>query len=1437
MKNILLTVCIALASIAMYAEGLEGVKIYVNPGHGSWGPNDRPMATIPYPALASTGMPDTIGFFESNTNLWKCLELGKKLEEAGAIVTYSRTQNGPWPYEKVNGEYVGYTFKKDANSYDSLPDYTKYNRNLSEISEEVELGGYDYFISVHSNAHTDGTTTNYPIILYRGNDDGTHMAGDSKTRAQVLWPYLFEAMDAGLDPYTSYGKNSPNVRGDINFMGSSSTSTRGNGKSYTGYYGVLKHGVPGFLSEGYFHTYQPARHRALNPDYCRQEGVRYYRGIAAYYNHPAETKGYIMGTVKDLHEKMNNKLFTYNPKTNDQWVPCDSAVVTLYKGETEIAKYTVDTCRNGIFVFENLEPGNDYWLDATCKGYKPLFEEYKTPITVKANETTYPMIFLESETYEPPKIVYVDYPNPAQPAHAVLPSTFNMVQKADSTYTIEGTIKRTIGVGDSTIVLSHTADSIAHLYLIDHLTGVIKPITTNGIRALDKENAGERLALSDIAYTCDGKLIGINSVVCQYDAEQVDDGYKRGVVYLYKWDTLEADSVATWFTIENKTQLSGNFYRAVAGHSLTVGGPSNDCTITFTAVNTSSSAGMRFPYVVIADNTIASLGYNKPVATADCSPLTQGNNYLLQVSPRDPKVNFILDGELSGAAEIASTGTTHTRVGDMDKALLGAFPSETNFVKYAGRSVLVSPYANEEGQVAGVRLYDITDGLDKAVLVKTTNTDLATPVAAKFAAATAKVEGLDVTIYLVVDGIVTTFTTKGETQPIVKGIYAYGLNVTAGERNYTFSFNANDAAVNGDLVFYNDSVEVGRLPLENVVKGKNELTLLAAELPGEPEQQLMWGVELKGENIANWDVLYKETRYSTGRSFNAVDNSPESDYFGRIYVTERFGTSAAQRGNIYVYNQDWTALNETPYTGGFTWGNPSRLAVGEDGTVWFADWADNLSGIYLMDPAHPEGNYTQFFQGSRDGNGVWTNNGASVGSSTPGVALYGTGADTKLIVYNEDPSGTLPTNGVAIYNIGQEDGSVLKTWDKAPSATHAITGQANSEGGLWGTSHGYFVTQNRGKGNNNTGATALKFYDYEGNQQFSSATDGYQDIFDGNNGSSVAVSHDESMLIANNGSPEFLVFDIVWEGNKPVLTLRYKYEHGLDLSDIRAMNFDYAGNLVVTGTGGMRILSVPTQENNTFTPAKKVLKVTKLAPIAATEISLPEEVVVWMGTTEEATLTINPENAELLEILWTSLGDTIATVEDGIITAVAVGETKIAVSVKNEAMEEALTDTCTVIVKEAIAITSVVLSAEKDTLNVGETLTLEATFAPENATEPTITWTSSDEAVATVEEGVVTAVAEGKAIITVSIINDAMTEAVTATCEVVVQMVDGLLTIETSGIYYSVGTIYNPQGLNLQVFNANGQLVAVGNQNIDMYNAPQGMYIVRCEVGTLKFVK
>ena len=88
-------------------------------------------------------------------------------------------------------------------------------------------------------------------------------------------------------------------------------------------------------------------------------------------------------------------------------------------------------------------------------------------------------------------------------------------------------------------------------------------------------------------------------------------------------------------------------------------------------------------------------------------------------------------------------------------------------------------------------------------------------------------------------------------------------------------------------------------------------------------------------------------------------------------------------------------------------------------------------------------------------------------------------------------------------------------------------------------------------------------------------------------------------------------------------------------------------------------------------------------------------------------------------------------------TEVSIGDNRYEVSSANFTLE-----------RYTVAVTGVNLNPTSATLTVGGTETLTATVAPDNATDKTVAWASSDTSVATVENGVVTAVAAGTAIIT-----------------------------------------------------------------------------------------
>ena len=1207
-KFILFAVAAIMAAGTMQAKTADEVRIYLNPGHGSWGPNDRPMATIPYPNLPETGRPDTNGFYESNTNLWKSIQTRATLIKMGVKpenITMSRWKNGPYPY--VQGA-------ADADIY---------NRPLSEICEEVEVGNYDMFLSHHSNAATDGTATNYPLILYRGNDGaGGDLAPGSRDMAATCWP-LFYTNEVDVMNY--YSPTSPNLRGDIDFYGSSSTRVDPNtGIAYTGYLGVLKHGVPGFLIEGYFHTYQPARHRALNIDYCHQEGIRIARGIGQYFGLSPENKGYIMGSVKDVHEHLAHNLYKYNAGSIDQWAPINGATVILYKNGQEVGRYTTDENYNGVFVFEDLEPGT-YTLGVEAEGYKPLGEytevsvdnqwkEYISKaagnLVVEANKTTYAVPLIEATDYVTPDDMFQNYPEPVLPGYITAPEKLELTRDNGTEYQLEGTIKRMLVRGDSTVVLTNAADGTPHIYLINNIDKVIvKELSINGIAPAEPNNAGFYSRLTDICFTADDQLVGMNSVQTQYGDAQVDAGFTRGTLRLFKWSDLDSDPVE-WVN----TQSSANFYR-YRPQALAIDGPADECTVTVIGTNGSSAVGgMRFLKLAISNSQISSTIYTEKTIAANSNfTLPKVGEPVLTLSPRNDD-QVVLDGAKTLPFEIA-TATTN----GVDSQVVGRFQSNdadtlavgVSFFKYAQHQYMVTPYMAETS-VAGIKLYDITAGMDQAALVATTNTDL-DPLACQFMSTGAAVKGQDINLYLMQDNKITKWQAMAAAQPAVPGIFAYGLTVQEVEDGFLFTFNANDDAQSGYITFCDtEGNELGTIEVPDVVMGENSIVVTHSDLPAQPGEQLTWAVTLEGENITTIQRINPTGQNYSGQLFVAVDKSPCSPAMGTIYVGNRVAANSANNG-VYVCDVMGQRVTDDLYRGGHAWGSLYRMGIDAQGKLYVPDWSDGYSGVYIASPDDMQGTWIEFFVGTRASSGLITNNGESVGSSSPGVGIGGKGADTKLYVYLEDvlgPSGN--GNGVGVYNIGQPDGSIVDTWATAPSQYYDIGAwQLNTNGNVVADAggRGVWVAQYRSAGNNAAGVPSLMFVDNDGNVTFNSGRAPYNEMLNGSERAGFAVNEAADMLVVNDGSGTLQFYDLTWDGTTPAIAPKYAYKADARNSagSIFQMAFDYAGNLVCAGAN-IGIYSLPTDQNVHTTPACGEFAVIRV-PTAVTETQVTKTIV------------------------------------------------------------------------------------------------------------------------------------------------------------------------------------------------------------------------------------
>lgn len=175
-----------------------------------------------------------------------------------------------------------------------------------------------------------------------------------------------------------------------------------------------------------------------------------------------------------------------------------------------------------------------------------------------------------------------------------------------------------------------------------------------------------------------------------------------------------------------------------------------------------------------------------------------------------------------------------------------------------------------------------------------------------------------------------------------------------------------------------------------------------------------------------------------------------------------------------------------------------------------------------------------------------------------------------------------------------------------------------------------------------------------------------------------------------------------------------------------------------------------------------ILSVTKAyINVESIELNL-STLTIREGEQVKLTATVLPSNASDPRVTWSSDNTAIATVSStGNVRGIKKGETQIYASAGS------VSTSCTVVVleKEAPVIlpSSIYLNRSTVDLSRGETTQLTATVVPSNATDKSVTWSSSDPAIATVSDsGLITAAGKGTATISATTVNG-LTATVTVT--------------------------------------------------------------------------
>ncbi len=194
-------------------------------------------------------------------------------------------------------------------------------------------------------------------------------------------------------------------------------------------------------------------------------------------------------------------------------------------------------------------------------------------------------------------------------------------------------------------------------------------------------------------------------------------------------------------------------------------------------------------------------------------------------------------------------------------------------------------------------------------------------------------------------------------------------------------------------------------------------------------------------------------------------------------------------------------------------------------------------------------------------------------------------------------------------------------------------------------------------------------------------------------------------------------------------------------SNTKVATVDSKGVVTGVGKGTATITCTTKAEGKT---AKCKVTVNKPTDVTSIYTTVSSKKIV-KGSSYRITAVISPSNATFKTLKWTSSNTKVATVDSkGVVKAIAPGSATIkCTSTDNPTMYST--------VKVSVIIRPTALKLNKTSLSLYKTKTetLKPVFSPSNATEKTVTWTSSNKKVATVDKnGKVTAVSKGTAVIT-----------------------------------------------------------------------------------------
>ena len=418
-------------------------------------------------------------------------------------------------------------------------------------------------------------------------------------------------------------------------------------------------------------------------------------------------------------------------------------------------------------------------------------------------------------------------------------------------------------------------------------------------------------------------------------------------------------------------------------------------------------------------------------------------------------------------------------------------------------------------------------------------------------------------------------------------VLPHDLTVVNNGNSYTFKYKTNTNAQSGYLVFYKEDGKTVdqkiELPTPIQRNVENQITVAKSALP--KRHGITWGIELTGKAVPKYSYL-QEITDQTREIYDfynmmgvVVDNNPESDYFGKIYVQATLNgksdgaTTRAdnQKAGLFIYNQWLDELNPTSNVG-IQPSLPSGYSIG----------STNQFNRLAIDPTTNNITYCYAVSGQP---AVFSMDRANL-TGTPANLLEGQSGITRSVAHCFDADGNLyvmdlPGSG-QIFKI-DKDGNKTKFGEStAKFVNQNMSMVADGRGGLW-------VGQNRGSIDT---YYQLVHYNKSGDVDYA-VYQGSDHGFTGNSTRGALAYDAERQVLAQGRNGSVILFDVTYNASGVPTLTQQSVTASIAHNNIDGLAFDYAGDLYVVNSGKEKFykFTIPTDDNTCLVPAKKALTV------------------------------------------------------------------------------------------------------------------------------------------------------------------------------------------------------------------------------------------------------